>query len=405
MRRVLVIDEDLPWPTNSGKKIRTFALLRRLAKCYDITLLCYGSESKAVAVLQSAKINVHTVPPPRSRIGLSLYVTLLRNTLSRFPYSVTKHHSSRFQRRFEELLSTGRYDLIQCEWTPYAQFLPQDLDIPVILSTHNIEAQIWGRRASASNSWFAKLFFNLQAHKMESFERTAFGRFRNVAVVSSADSQVATKWGAREVWVVDNGVDFDQFKFCSYDEEMSGRMLFLGSLDWFPNQDGLVWFTSEILPRVRQMEPNATLRVVGRHAPKSLERRLRQTPGVDFVGEVENVQHEIAHASLVVVPLRIGGGTRIKILEAMAAGRAVISTSIGAEGLDVNDGVHIRIEDEIASLSKAAASLLRDNERRRALAAAARQLTVDRYSWDRSAQVLDRAWEELMTQHCSTIIE
>jgi glycosyltransferase involved in cell wall biosynthesis len=397
-RRVLVIDEDLPWPTNSGKKIRTFALLRRLAKDYHVTLLCYGRDPEAIAALQAASIKVQTVAPLPERRGIGLYLALLMNVVSRLPYSVVKHYSEDFQRRFEELTSGDCYDLVQCEWTPYAQFLRRKIAPPVILSTHNIEAQIWERRADASSSLSARLFFSMQAGKMERFERWAFRHFGNVAVVSGADEEVAKRWGARDVWVVDNGVDLNQFTVRSHDEETPFRMLFLGSLDWFPNRDGLTWFASEVLPEIRRIEPRAVLRVVGRQAPPDLERQLRQTNGIDFVGEVEDVQQELANACIVVVPLRIGGGTRIKILEAMASGRAVVSTSIGAEGLEVHNKVHIRIADHSSDLAQTTASLLRDSDTRYAMTAAARALVANRYSWDRSARVLQNAWSTLLSR-------
>jgi len=393
--RVLVIDEDLPLPANSGKKIRTWALVRRLASRHQITFLSYGSDEATIRTMQSENVDVQTVPPPNISGGVALYLSLFQNLFSRFPYSVTKHYSEAFQRRVRQVLAAGAYDIVQCEWTPYANFLRTGIRQPVILSTHNIEAKIWERRAANSSSPLAKVFFGIQHRKMESFERWAFPRFGNVAAVSETDAGVARQWGARNLWVVNNGVDLNYFAPGSYGSEVAGSALFVGSLDWFPNQDGLNWFVKQVLPIIRRLDSGASVRVVGRNASPQFRRLLQDTPGVNFVGGVDDVRDELRRASIVVVPLRIGGGTRIKILEAMASGRAVISTSIGAEGLNVQNGVHLRTADEPARFAETAVALLHSPEDRRHLAAAGRKLVENEYSWDRSAQVLESAWLEI----------
>ena len=153
---------------------------------------------------------------------------------------------------------------------------------------------------------------------MEAFERWAFTRFRNVTVVSDDEAGIAKQWGAANVWIVKNGVDLNYFTVVTNDDEKDGTLLFLGSLDWFPNQDGLEWFVKNVLPAMRSLEAGAVMRVVGRNASPQFARFLQSTGGIEFVGEVADVRDELRRAAVVMVPLRIGGGSRIKILEALA---------------------------------------------------------------------------------------
>src|SRR5207253_2548871 len=147
---------------------------------HDITFLSYGSDPSAVAAMRSEKVNVQTVARLKVPNRVTLYLALLRNLFSPLPYSVTKHYSVAFQKRLQKLLDEGAYDIVHCEWTPYANFLRSGTRQPVILSTHNIEAKIWERRARHSSSRIARVFFRAQERKMEAFERLAFTRFRNV---------------------------------------------------------------------------------------------------------------------------------------------------------------------------------------------------------------------------------
>lgn len=390
--RVLVIDEDLPSPPDSGKRIRTWNLLRRLAARHAISLLCYGHpNSPAVAATESAGIHVHLVEPQREHRRGALYARLFANLFSPYPYSVAKHYSRRFQLKLEQLLRTEQFDLVQCEWTPYARFLDERHALPVLLASHNVESQIWIRRARRSRTLLEKLFFVLQGIKMRSFERRALHRAAQVTAVSPQDAELMRAWGARAVTLVPNGVDVEFFQPAS--EPTASELLFLASLDWQPNLDALDYFLREILPLVRARHP-ATLRIVGRRPSPLLRERLAGLPGVELVGEVDDVRPHLARAAVVVVPLRIGGGSRIKILEALAAGRAVVSTSMGAEGLDVIAGTHLHIANQPREFAERTLGLLASSEERRRLGGNGRRLVVEQYNWNGIADALESAWLE-----------
>jgi glycosyltransferase involved in cell wall biosynthesis len=168
------------------------------------------------------------------------------------------------------------------------------------------------------------------------------------------------------------------------------RLVFTGSMDWLPNEDAMLYFCREILPRIRRVEPGVTVSIVGR-APTPAVRRLAADPAIEVTGRVEDVRPHIARGAAYIVPLRIGGGTRLKIFEAMSMGRAVVSTSVGAEGLPVADGRDLLIADDPDRFADAVVRVLRDRDLRAGLERAARRLVVERYDWSAAAAVLEEA--------------
>jgi glycosyltransferase involved in cell wall biosynthesis len=194
--------------------------------------------------------------------------------------------------------------------------------------------------------------------------------------------------------LIENGVDLDRFKPAE-DKPRTGRILFLASLDYYLNQDALDYFLRRIMHLISRRFPAAKLQVVGKGSPLELKKRLMQCAGVEFVGEVGDVRPYLAKAAVVVVPLRVGGGSRIKILEALAMGKPVVSTSIGAEGLALSDGVHIALADTPTEFAARTVELLRSHEECQRLGENGRRLVIERYSWDRAANNLDSAWQEV----------
>lgn len=391
--RVLVLDEEVPLPANSGKRIRTWNLLRRLAEQHNVTFLAHGEpESSSRQEFSRRGIALVLAPPLPRRRGISLYADLLRNCFSAQPYSVAKHHTAAFRRELEHLLATQSFDLIHCEWTPYASYVGES-PIPVVIATHNIEAQILARRAAQQTKLPAKAFFSWQARKMQSFERRVFARADWVTAVSAEDLQTVRAWGAASTALIENGVDIEQFTPAPL--QRSDDLLFLGSLDWFPNVHGVSWFIEEVLPRVREQIPQTKLRIVGRAPSAELQRDVCRWFGVELVGEVADVRTYLHKAAMLVVPLHIGGGSRIKILEALACETPVVSTTIGAEGLALRNGVHLRIGDSAEQFAAEVGRLLADRQEAARLAHNGRALVQQRYSWDKLAQELDSVWQKV----------
>jgi glycosyltransferase involved in cell wall biosynthesis len=262
-----------------------------------------------------------------------------------------------------------------------------------VIFTHNVEAEIWRRHAETDRPRLARLLYRMQHRRMRTYEGRTLGRFDAVLAVSDVDRDTFGRLypGSvkRAIHVVPTGVDTGFFA-PSPSEPASRHLVFTGSMDWLPNEDAMTFFCSEVLPRIRAHDPNTTLTIVGR-APTRGVRKLADLDGVTVTGRVDDVRPYVGGAAVYVVPLRIGGGTRLKIFEAMAMGKAVVSTSVGAEGLPVSDGEHLLIADQPAAFADRVLELFRDLSRRRSLEESARSLVMERYDWSAVAGELETA--------------
>lgn len=395
--RTLVIDEGFPYPLDTGKRIRTYHLLSRLATRGELHYLAYGaSGSESFAALEKAGMNPIPVPvalPPQS--GPLFYLRLLANLISRYPYIVSRHYSAVFQRKLEETIRRLNPDIIICEWTPYAVFVRDLTTVPAVVVAHNIEHRIWQRYHEYEESWLKRWYIGRQVPKVAAYERRAFTWVRGAVAVSHAEAgEIKTLNPGLAVEVVDNGVDLDYFGPAP-DEPEQDSLVFVGAMNWRPNQDAVTYFVNEVLPLVRRHRPDASIVIVGQGPPPHV-RRFDARPGVHVAGRVDDVRPYVDAASVYVVPLRIGGGTRLKILEALAMKKAVVSTSIGAEGLEVTDGTHLVIADTAEAFAEKIELLFNDPGLRKRLGEAGRRLVEERYGWDRLTDKLERFLKELV---------
>jgi len=264
-----------------------------------------------------------------------------------------------------------------------------------VIFTHNVESEIWRRHAETKTGMFGKLLYGAQYRRMMRYEARTLGRFDGVLAVSDADRDTFSRLypGAirRPAHVVPTGVDTDYFAPSPSGPD-SREMVFTGSMDWLPNEDAMVFFCRDVLPIIRAQEPAVRLTIVGR-APTPAVKRLADAAFVQVTGRVDDVRPYMKDAAVYVVPLRIGGGTRLKIFEAMAMGKAVVSTTVGAEGLPVTSGDHVMLADDPRTFADAVVRLMRNVDRRREIEAAARALVVERYDWSAVAGELETALE------------
>lgn len=385
--RVLVLDEEFPYPTNTGKRTRSFNLYRRLAKRFTIRYVAYGEHDSAAAhALRAEGIEPVAVPariPPKQ--GPVFYLRLLANLLSPLPYIVAGHYSHAYRDAVRANQALFQPDLVLCEWTPYAVFARRLPPVKKLVSAHNVESDIWRRYHENETNPLRRWYIREQWRKVERFERSVLKRVDGVLAVSEPDRIRLARWYPElRMAVVPNGVDLDYFQPVSQ-PALRRHLVFSGSMDWRPNQDAARYFVREILPPLRRARPDLECTFVGRDPPPDIQ-ALAETPGVHITGTVDDVRPYIERAAVYVVPLRIGGGSRLKILEALAMGRAVVSTSIGAEGLDVEHDRHLVLADDPRAFADSVSRLLDDPERCRALAAEGRRLVERRYGWDALAE-------------------
>lgn len=391
---VLVVDEEIPWPLDTGKKIRTHNLLRRLEKKFSITYVCYGEAADSIPGMERTRLVTipSTILPQK---GVRFYLSLLGNLLSSRPYVVQRHYSERFVGVVDQLIQSGSFDLIHCEWTPYTENIRKHVErIPSVLSAHNVEAQIWERYWLTERNFLKRIYIYVQWQKLLKYEMYWSPKYREISVVSGPDRLVfENRYGCRRVNVVPNGVDQEYFAPRKDISPAPHSLVFTGSMDWRPNQDGVRYFIRDVLPLIRKRLPDVSFTVVGRNPPDWLVAMAESIPGVFITGTVDDVRPYIAASSLYVVPLRVGGGSRLKILEAMSMEKIVLSTSLGAEGLDVSDGENIILRDTPETMADAACTILDDTSAFQSVGSAGRRLVLDRYTWDAIAVQLDKVWE------------
>ncbi len=400
--RVLVVDEALPWPPDSGKRIRTSALLSRLATAFDITLAFHEDAAPDVAAQDEARARGLTLLPvlrrPLTKRGLRFALDLARNVPMRAPYMVMGHRTRAMRRAIRSACASETPpDLVHVEWTPLVANVPRGTSVPVAIAAHNVESDIWRRYRENEPRALRRAYIALQHRKVARFERSALARADLVTAVSDHDAERIASWtGQRRVAVVSNGVDRAWFAPRPDVEVARDEIVFVGALDWRPNQDGLEWFLADVLPRVRLVAPRTRFTIVGRAPPAALAARWGRLPGVSVHGSVPDVRGFMARGGSFVVPLRIGGGSRLKICEALAMERPVVSTTVGAEGLDLGDG--LAIADGAEAFANAILDQLARPDPAVEQARRGRARVLERYEWDVIAPIQDAAWREAIAR-------
>jgi glycosyltransferase involved in cell wall biosynthesis len=395
---VVVVDEELPYPMNSGKRLRTLNLLLRLAQRHRIAYLCHRNadpDEARQAETFLAGHGIETVVVNRAvprKSGPLFYARLAANLFSSLPYSVATHTSAPLCRAVAAYAAQHDVDLWQCEWTPYLTALREVKTARRLVMAHNVESQIWRRYHDTETNLLKRWYIGHQWRKFERFECGAFGSADCTVAVSAADgATIRTGFGGRWVEVVDNGVDTAFFQ-PSGEERHAGQILFLGALDWRPNLDAVRTLLEVVFPAVRAQEASARLVLVGRNPPTWLHALVAGVEGVELHVNVADVRPYLTRSAVLAVPLRIGGGSRLKILEALACGLPVVSTRIGAEGLCLEPGQHLTVTHGTDGFAEALLDCLRSPESAQRQAERGRHRVLECYDWDTLAERLERVW-------------
>jgi sugar transferase (PEP-CTERM/EpsH1 system associated) len=395
--RILWLNANLLLPLDKGGKLRTWHVMRHLAAHHEITYLSFCDPAQPRADhdgMREVCADLHTIPRTDAAKGTArFYADAARYLVDPVPYGVAKYRSEAFRATVDRLIRERRFDAVVCDFLVPVVNMPGRLPCPGLLFTHNVEAEIWRRHAENAANPLSRYLLRQQWRRMLRFERNALSRFDLVLAVSEADRDTFQRLYPDTLrspaHVVQTGVDTTYFAPASAPGRRA-HLVFTGSMDWLPNEDGMQYFVRDILPRIRQVEPDATLSIIGR-SPTPAVKRLAEDAGIEVTGRVDDVRPHIAAGAVYVVPLRIGGGTRLKIFEAMAMGKAVVSTTVGAEGLPVTPGQNIVIADEPARFAQAVVHMIRDGDARRKIEAAARRIVVERYDWAAVAQDFEEA--------------
>jgi sugar transferase (PEP-CTERM/EpsH1 system associated) len=384
--RILWLKTELLHPVDKGGKIRTYNMLKELKRDHHVTYLTLDDGAATADERARATEYCHElicIPHQRrEKFTPGFYFELGMNLVSAKPYAIKKYEAAAMSRKIEELARRDAFDLLVCDFLAPAANVPRGLTTPTVLFQHNVEAMIWKRHYEVQTNPVKKVYLYGQWRKMRRFEKEMCGRFDSVIAVSAEDrEQMKHEYGAEAVFDVPTGVDTEFFRPSGTVQTKPHSLVFTGSMDWLPNEDAIRYFVREIMPLIKAKLPDATLTVVGRNPPQALVDLSKEDSSLIITGRVDDVRPYIESAAAYIVPLRIGGGTRLKIFEAMAMEKAVVSTTIGAEGLPLTDGVELLLADEAQTFADAVVKVLSDSEYANQLGQRAANVVRENHGW------------------------
>jgi len=370
-------------PTDRGAQIRTLGTLKELHKRHEIHFAalndprnCEGPERSSEYSTRHVSVE-HSAP---ARKSLGIIPQLAGSLFNPMPMAVSRYASRKLKQEIDALIAAEHYDAIVCDFLAAAPNISNMK--PCVLFQHNVETIIWQRHVEQSRSLVKKLFFQMQAGKMEAYERKICRAAKHVIAVSEIDAaRMKSMFGIESVSSVPTGVDVEYFAPRGGAAPIS-EIVFCGSMDWLPNVDAVEFFLSEVLPLIRERLPGATFTIAGRSPDARVLKAVEGVSGVTVTGKVEDMRPWLWGAKISVVPIRIGGGTRLKIYECMAAEVPVVSTSVGAEGLSYTNGTDIVLADTARDFAAACVRLLTDDAARRAMARNALERAQREFSWE-----------------------
>ncbi|HXD17199.1 MAG TPA: glycosyltransferase family 4 protein [Vicinamibacterales bacterium] len=399
--RILWVKMGGLWPATTGGRVRSLNTISELARGHQVTVITTHGQGDDPDGLQQQLAHcerVVSVPYAVPKRGSASFgAAVARSWFSHYPVDLWKWRVRAVRREVEQALASGDVDLCVADFLFAAANVPRG-DVPVLLFEHNVEYLIWQRLANLETTSWKRALFEMEWRKVRACEAEACRNASLTIAVSDDDrDRLAEMSAGSRVVSIPTGVNTQYFT-PRPDAEVPAHLVFSGSMDWHPNEDAVCYFVDTILPRVRAEFPSASFTIIGRN-PGARVRELATQPGVHVTGTVDDVRPSIAQGSVYVVPLRAGSGTRIKIFEALAMGKAVVSTTVGAEGLALESGRHFLAADTPHDFAHAVIRLLRDPARRQALGDAGRALVEANYSWTTVARQFEARCEEVVAEH------
>jgi glycosyltransferase involved in cell wall biosynthesis len=382
---------------NSGGRLRSLNMLSELARYHEVSVLSTHSRNEDGDALrqqlpQCKRVISLPFEAPKWR-NPRFPLVLMRSWLSPLPVDMWKHRVPKLRQTIEELMQSGEIDLCVADFLVTTPNVPMNQGIPVVFFAHNVDHVMWKRLCRASSLAWMRPVLEIEWRKVRRYESKVCRQAALTVAVSPQDRKALEESAPTAVIrAIPTGVDIDYFKPNGASEKPAS-LVFTGSMDYYPNEDAIRYFMNDVLPIVRREFPHIDVTVVGRDPSQSL-REAAKTSGVELTGRVPDVRPYMNEASVYIAPIRVGGGTRLKIYEALAMGKPVVSTTIGAEGLPLTDGEHFLCADKPDTFATAIISLLLDKNRCRELGMAGQSLVREQFAWP----VVTRKFTDL----CST---
>lgn len=392
--RILVLSPVLAYPPDWGFAQRVYQLVRQLAARHRVSFLCYGrpEERDHIAAMQAICESVDVVPQPPTA-GLGKRRSQLASLISPIPYQTRRYHSAAMQAAIDRLAGQEPFDIIQVESSQLSTFDYRGRGL-LVIDEHNIEYELLQRMRQNERSPFFRLYYGLEYAKCLADEQRLWQRAAGCLLTSAREEAILREHApGTPTAVIPNGVDTDYFAPSEVSPDPDS-IVFTGRIGYRPNADAVVYFVREILPHILRARPRATVTVVGGQVPSEVARLAG--PNVVVTGAVPDVRPYVARAGVCVVPLRVGSGTRLKVLEGLAMGKAMVSTSLGCEGIPVRGGEHLLIGDEPETFARQVVRALDDQDLARALGRSGRALVETTFAWEIVGQQLADFYAELL---------
>lgn len=388
--RILWLKTELLHPIDKGGKIRTYQMLKELKKKHRITYLTLDDGTAEADALEKSSEYAHEtiVVPHRTaaKFSTKFYLELGNNLASKLPYFMQKYVSKAMLGEVSKRANRDSFDVVICDFLTPAVNMPEKIEIPTILFQHNVETVIWRRHFEVQKNAVKKAYLKNQWKKSFAYERDTCRKFDFVIAVSGEDAEtMKSEFAVENIRAISTGVDTEFFAPDKNVVRDEFNIVFTGSMDWLPNEDGIRWFTEEVYPIIKQKIPRVSLTVVGRNPFPSLLELSKKDSSIIITGRVPDVRPFMNRAAVSIAPLRIAGGTRLKVYESMAMELPMIATTIGAEGLPVRDGKEIILRDSAPEFAAAVVRLLTEKDAAKKIGLEAAKTVREKFGWQQVA--------------------
>lgn len=398
-----MITHFIPYPPHGGSIQRNYNLLKEISRYHEIYYLTFTQKvlmpdedllKRSLEELNRfcKAVKVFKIPTDYSKFRW--YSLLLRNLFSLTPYSVWKFKSEAMKEEIINITKEINFDILYIDTIALAQYEKTAPSLLKVMNHHNVESSLLLRRSANEKNPLKRLYIYLQGRKLKRYEKIMTSRFDLNIMVSKLDKIEMQQYaGGTQFDVITNGTDIEYFK--PEDKIPAKELIFAGGMTWYPNKDAMIYFCKEIFPLIQKKDPDVIMNVIGSHPPAEIVKMSKTNRAIAIHGFVDDVRPYLSRSAVYVVPIRVGGGTRLKILDAFAAGKAVVSTSIGYEGIDVTPGENILTGDSPEEFAEQVSKVLNDEPLRKKLEVNARKTAVEKYSWQIIGKTLNEAYLKL----------